>query len=58
MDEDLRIRLNDGGAEYDMHGMHQRASMSKCTDEELLNIELGIVIHDPVFEQALNRITA
>jgi len=58
VDEDLRIRLNDGGAEYDMHGMHQRASMSKCTDEELLNIELGIVIHDPVFEQALNRITA
>jgi hypothetical protein len=32
--------------------------MSKCSDEELLNIELGIVIHDPVFERALNRITA
>jgi glucose-6-phosphate dehydrogenase assembly protein OpcA len=58
VDADLTIRLTDGAAEYDMGGMRQRAAMSKCTDEELLNVELGIVIHDPVFEQALNRITA
>jgi glucose-6-phosphate dehydrogenase assembly protein OpcA len=58
VDQDLYIRLIDGAAEYDMGGMHQRAAMSKCTDEELLNAELSIVIHDPVFEQALNRITA
>jgi glucose-6-phosphate dehydrogenase assembly protein OpcA len=58
VDQDLHIRLVDCGAEYDISGMHQRAAMSKCTDEELLNIELSIVIHDPVFERALNRITA
>jgi glucose-6-phosphate dehydrogenase assembly protein OpcA len=58
VDGDLTIRLIDGGAEYDLDGMHQRAAMSRCSDEELLNVELGIVIHDPVFERALNRITA
>jgi glucose-6-phosphate dehydrogenase assembly protein OpcA len=58
VDRDLDIRLIDGAAEYDMSGMHQRAAMSKCSDEELLNVELSIVIHDPVFERALNRITA
>jgi glucose-6-phosphate dehydrogenase assembly protein OpcA len=58
VDADLKVLLTDGAAEYDMGGMHQRAAMSKCSDEELLNIELGIVIHDPVFERALNRITA
>jgi len=58
VDADLKIRLTNGAAEYEIGGMHQRAAMSKCTDEELLNIELGIVIHDPVFEGALNRITA
>ncbi len=58
VDGDLQIRLIDGAAEYDMGGMLQRAAMSKCTDEELLNVELSIVIHDPVFERALNRITA
>jgi glucose-6-phosphate dehydrogenase assembly protein OpcA len=58
VDADLKIRLTNCAAEYEIGGMHQRAAMSKCTDEELLNIELGIVIHDPVFERALNRITA
>jgi hypothetical protein len=58
VDADLKVRLTDGAAEYDMGGTHRRAAMSKCTDEDLLNAELGIVIHDPVFERALNRITA
>jgi len=58
VDSDLTMRLTESGAEYDRGGMRQFASMSKCTDEELLNTELGIVIHDTVFERALNRITA
>jgi glucose-6-phosphate dehydrogenase assembly protein OpcA len=58
VDADLKVRLTEGAAEYDMGGTQRRAAMSKCTDEELLNTELSIVIHDPVFERALNRITA
>jgi glucose-6-phosphate dehydrogenase assembly protein OpcA len=56
--DDLTVTLGDGSAEYQLCGAKQRASMSKCTDEELLNTELAIVIHDKVFERALNRITA
>jgi glucose-6-phosphate dehydrogenase assembly protein OpcA len=58
VDNNLTIRVTDGGAEYDIGGLHQRAALSKGTDEELLNVELSIVVHDPVFERALNRITA
>ncbi|HVW87544.1 MAG TPA: glucose-6-phosphate dehydrogenase assembly protein OpcA [Bryobacteraceae bacterium] len=58
VDDDLSITLGAGAAEYTVDGLHQRASLSKCADEELLNTELSIVVHDDVFEQALNRITA
>ena len=60
VDDKLKIYLRDGGGcvEYEMDGWRQRASMSKGTEEELLNAELAIVIHDKVFERALNRITA
>jgi glucose-6-phosphate dehydrogenase assembly protein OpcA len=58
VDSDLSIRIVDNGAEYDISGLHQRAAFSASTDEELLNVELGIVVHDAVFERALNRITA
>ncbi|HZL56740.1 MAG TPA: glucose-6-phosphate dehydrogenase assembly protein OpcA [Bryobacteraceae bacterium] len=58
VDNDLKIALTEGGAEYEIAGLRQRAALSKGTDEELLNVELGIVVHDPVFERALNRITA
>jgi hypothetical protein len=58
VDSDLSIRIADGAAEYDIGGLHQRASFGPGTDEELLNVELGIVVHDPVFERSLNRITA
>lgn len=56
--DDLTVHLGDGSAEYELGGVRQHASMSKCTEEELLNSELAIVGHDPVFERALNRITA
>ncbi|HKD06805.1 MAG TPA: glucose-6-phosphate dehydrogenase assembly protein OpcA [Bryobacteraceae bacterium] len=58
VDSDLSIRITDKAAEYAIGGLHQRAAFSPGTDEELLNVELGIVGHDPVFERALNRITA
>jgi hypothetical protein len=58
VDKDLVIRLCPGGAEYDAGNMRQRASMPPGTEEQLLNEELGIVVHDRVFERALNHITA
>jgi hypothetical protein len=58
VDDNLTITLSQGCAEYDIGNLHQWASMSSGTDEELLNTELSIVVHDRVFETALNRITA
>jgi glucose-6-phosphate dehydrogenase assembly protein OpcA len=58
VDKELTIRLGDGSAEYERCGIRQRASLAKNTDEELLNAELAIVVHDEVFERALNAITA
>lgn len=58
VDKDLSVRLCPGGAEYDAGAMRQRASMPPGTEEQLLNEELGIVVHDRVFERALNHITA
>ena len=58
VDKDLAVRLCRGGAEYETGAMRQRASMPPGTEELLLNEELGIVVHDRVFERALNHITA
>jgi glucose-6-phosphate dehydrogenase assembly protein OpcA len=58
VDDQMTVRLGDGSAEYERCGGKQRAALSKNTDEELLNAELAIVVHDPVFERALNAITA
>ena len=58
VDKDLAVRMCAGGAEYDAGSMLQRASMPNGTEDRLLNEELGIVVHDRVFERALNHITA
>ena len=58
VDDLLTIHLGDGSAEYQRDGLRQFAAMSKGTEEQLLNAELGIMVHDAVFERALNRITA
>jgi hypothetical protein len=58
VDKDLAVRLCPGGAEYETGAMRLRASMPPPTEELLLNEELGIVVHDRVFERALNHITA
>jgi glucose-6-phosphate dehydrogenase assembly protein OpcA len=57
-EKDLVVSLCPGGAEYDAGNLRQRASMPAATEEHLLNEELGIVVHDRVFERALNHITA
>jgi glucose-6-phosphate dehydrogenase assembly protein OpcA len=58
VDDDLRVRLCRGGAEYESGAMKQRASMPPGNEDQLLNEELGIVVHDRAFERALNHITA
>lgn len=58
VDQDLAVRVCKGGAEYETGSLTQRASMPDTTEEQLLNEELGIVVHDRVFERALNHITA
>jgi hypothetical protein len=58
IDDDLAVSLGEGSAEYEMCGSRHRATLSKNTEEELLNAELAIVVHDRVFERALNTITA
>ena len=58
VDDDMKIDIKDGAAEYERGGIRQRAAFLPGTDEQLLNVELGIVMHDTVFETALNRITA
>ncbi len=58
IDKDMVVRLCRGGAEYETGSMTQRASMPAGTEDELLNEELGIVVHDRAVERALNHITA
>ncbi len=58
VDKDILVRLCEGGAEYEAGPIVHRASMPPGTEEQLLNEELGIVVHDRVFERALNHITA
>jgi hypothetical protein len=58
VDDDIYLRLCRGGAEYEVGARKQRASMPPGTEEQLLNEELGFVVHDRAFERALNHITA
>ncbi|HVV45277.1 MAG TPA: glucose-6-phosphate dehydrogenase assembly protein OpcA [Bryobacteraceae bacterium] len=58
VDDDFSVHLCRGGAEYEVGALKQRASMPPGTEEQLLNEELGIVVHDRAFELALNHITA
>ncbi|HEY4085003.1 MAG TPA: glucose-6-phosphate dehydrogenase assembly protein OpcA, partial [Bryobacteraceae bacterium] len=51
VDDDLYVRLCRGGAEYEVGALKQRASMPRGTEEQLLNEELGFVVHDRAFER-------
>jgi hypothetical protein len=58
VDSDLTIQLTRGCAEIERGDVHQWANLPVGTDEELLNAELNIVVHDHIFERVLNQITA
>ena len=54
---DLDIRVLSSCATYEAGALRQRANLSEGPDHELLAEELSIMKHDPVFEQALRRMT-
>jgi glucose-6-phosphate dehydrogenase assembly protein OpcA len=54
---DLDMRVSSNCAEYDTGGLHQRANLTSCADDELLSEELSIMGRDPAFERALQRMT-
>jgi glucose-6-phosphate dehydrogenase assembly protein OpcA len=58
IDNDLAVQLCEGGADVQLGNLQQRASLPGGTDEQLLNAELSIVVHDHIFERVLNHITA
>jgi glucose-6-phosphate dehydrogenase assembly protein OpcA len=58
VDSDLTVQFGSCGADIDRGGVRQWANLPVCSDEQLLNTELSIVVHDRVFERVLNQITA
>lgn len=58
VDLDLTVQFGAAGVDIERAGTKQWANLPASTDEELLNTELSIVVHDPVFEKVLNQITA
>ena len=58
VDTDLTVQLSAGGAEIARGEVRQWSALPSGSDEDLLNAELSIVVHDRVFERVLNQITA
>jgi len=55
IDSDIQITLHPGAAEYQVGSMRQTARFKSGSDFDLLNEELGITVHDAIFEKALRR---
>jgi hypothetical protein len=55
IDDDIRVTLHPGSAEYQAGSMRQTAKFKSGSDFDLLNEELGITMHDPIFEKTLRR---
>jgi hypothetical protein len=56
IDDDIRITVHPGAAEYQAGSMRQTAKFKSGSDFDLLNEELGITVHDPIFEKALRKV--
>jgi len=57
VDGDLHIDVSGECAEFNDGSVHQHANIPSPTDQHLLHEELNIIRRDPVFEQALKRMT-
>jgi glucose-6-phosphate dehydrogenase assembly protein OpcA len=55
---DIQIHVKATCAEYETGALRQRANFSQCSESDLLDEELNIMTHDPIFERALQRMTA
>jgi glucose-6-phosphate dehydrogenase assembly protein OpcA len=58
MNEDTEIDLRPNGAEYRTGSLKQTAKFKSGSDFDLLDEELGITVHDRIFEQALRKVAA
>ncbi len=54
----LHISVASNCADYETGSLRQRANLGGCGEPDLLSEELSIMTHDPVFERALQRMTA
>lgn len=57
IDRDIQIRVEKNCAEYECGSLRQRANISESSESALLDEELNIMIHDRIFERALQRMT-
>jgi glucose-6-phosphate dehydrogenase assembly protein OpcA len=55
---DIQIRVEENCAQYETGALRQRANLPQCSESDLLDEELNIMTHDPIFERALQRMTA
>jgi glucose-6-phosphate dehydrogenase assembly protein OpcA len=58
VNEDIEIDLRPQSAEYRTGSLKQTAKFKSGSDFDLLNEELGITVHDPIFERALRNLAA
>jgi glucose-6-phosphate dehydrogenase assembly protein OpcA len=58
IDPDIQIQVEANCAEYQTGSLRQWANLPECTEGDLLGEELNIMIHDPIFERVLQRMTA
>jgi glucose-6-phosphate dehydrogenase assembly protein OpcA len=58
INDDTEIDLRPQGAEYRTGSLKQTAKFKSGTDFNLLDEELGITVHDRIFERALRKVAA
>jgi glucose-6-phosphate dehydrogenase assembly protein OpcA len=58
INDDTEIDLRPQGAEYRTGPLKQTAKFKSGSDFDLLNEELGITVHDRIFERALRKVAA
>jgi glucose-6-phosphate dehydrogenase assembly protein OpcA len=57
IDPDIQIRVEKNCAEYECGSLRQRANIPEASESDLLDEELNIMIHDRIFERALQRMS-
>lgn len=58
VDGDLEIKLRPGGADYRTGSLRRTVKFKSGSDFDLLDEELGIAVHDRIFENVLRQVAA